>query len=101
MQTPTQKTEEQVSQHVEKYGIDNMTKYYIMDGVKVINELGLWDWLREFEPEPNRGFMFSDDETLMKINKKLSKDHSGCSYGITMRNLHRLSRDTHLEKVKN
>jgi hypothetical protein len=50
-----------------------------------ITACDLWDWLREFKPHSNEGFMFSTHPNLSRINEKVTYEHSGASYGMTMR----------------
>ncbi len=58
------------------------------DADKAITECGLWDWLRDYTPEENKGFMFSQHPNLDKINAAMKYGgHSGSSYGWTMRQM--------------
>jgi hypothetical protein len=55
-----------------------------------ITETKLWDWLRNYNPPSNLGFMCDTNRELYTINKKMREDpisenHSGCSYCLTMR----------------
>jgi hypothetical protein len=58
------------------------------DADKAITECGLWDWLRDYNPEEGKGFMFSNHPNLDRINNAMKYGgHSGTSYGWTMRNM--------------
>jgi len=64
---------------------------YLKSAHKAITTCELWDWLKNFEPQEDRGFMFSKDvPELDRLNEEMYKDpvnggHSGASYGCTMR----------------
>jgi len=58
------------------------------DADKAITECGLWDWLRDYNPEDGKGFMFSNHPNLDRINNAMKYGgHSGSSYGWTMRQM--------------
>ena len=51
-----------------------------------------WNWMRNYEPDPQNGFMWSNEGVICKINNKMYEDpvsgqHSGCSYGCMMRDM--------------
>jgi len=54
-----------------------------------VRQLGLWDFVREFEDE-QRGFMYSNDPRALQIGNHPLVDrhgHSGASFGICCRNV--------------
>jgi hypothetical protein len=56
------------------------------DAYEAISKCNLWEWLRTYSPEKDKGFMFSEHPNLTSINKAMKFDgHSGASYAITMR----------------
>lgn len=58
----------------------------LQDMDETITKLNLWDWMKTFEPEEGKGFMFSDHPNLELIRENSSYGgHSGSSYGWTMR----------------
>ena len=61
----------------------------IEDGIRAVDAVeGGWEFLRDYEVHPMKGFMFADPEpTLTEIGSKLHLGHSGASYGKTMRTL--------------
>jgi hypothetical protein len=58
----------------------------LTDAHTAITACELWDWLRDFHPHANEGFMFSRDPALDRIAEAMTyKGHSGSSYAWTMR----------------
>jgi hypothetical protein len=58
----------------------------LRDAYKAISKCNLWEWIRTYSPEKDKGFMFSEHPNLDRINKAMEFDgHSGASYAITMR----------------
>ena len=71
---------------------DPHSRSMIQNGYRTISQLELWDWLRNYEPEPGRGFMFSSSPNVDRIMHHMESQpdapgHSGSSFGYTMRNL--------------
>lgn len=65
----------------------------IQDAYDTITQLGLWDWLKNFNPHPNEGFMFSSDLTLAMLSSSLSyRGHTGVTFARTMRVVHDIAR---------
>jgi len=62
----------------------------IEDGIRAVDAVeGGWEFLRGYEVDPMKGFMFADREPILdQIGSKLHTGHSGASYGRTMRCLH-------------
>jgi len=63
-----------------------------------VTQTELWDWLRDFEPEEGKGFMFSDTLEINRINNKMREDpisdnHSGASYGCMMRTMQYIAKN--------
>lgn len=79
--------------------------YMIQDAYDTVKRLELWDWLKEFKPHPNEGFMFTPDITIATIGKEMKYDgHSGASFGWTMREIQSIARngwETHKELILN
>lgn len=68
--------------HIDRVMLKNM--------YDAITELNLWDWLRKFTPEENKGFMFTQNNKITQIithNKVESDMHSGASFGFCMRQM--------------
>ena len=64
------------------------------DGIRAVVAVeGGWEFLRDYEVNPSKGFMFADpNPTLDEIGRNLHKGHSGWSYGRTMRCLHSIAK---------
>lgn len=57
------------------------------DAYAAVTAAEAWDFLRDWSPPKERGFMFTQHPTLDSIQKqmKLMGAHSGASYGYCMR----------------
>ena len=72
---------------------DNWSRPYFKSAHQAISRCELWIFLKNFEPDSGRGFMFTRDvPELDRLNEEMHKDpvnggHSGASYGCTMRNM--------------
>lgn len=66
---------------------------YFKSAHQAISRCELWNWMRNYEPERDRGFMFARNvPELDRLNEEMMNDpvnegHSGASYGCTMRNM--------------
>lgn len=65
-----------------------------------ITNTELWEWLRDFEPEEGKGFMFSSSPELDRIQSKMAEDpisgsHSGASYGSMMRHMQYIAKQSY------
>ena len=76
----------------------------LTDAHRAITTCNLWDWIQTYEPEEGRGFMFSRHPNLERINAAmLYTDHSGSSYGWTMRVMESIAKkgwDAHKSEVR-
>jgi len=53
-----------------------------------ITKLDLWEWLKNFEMNPNVGFQFDDTPEITLISDETASDgHSGSSFGWCMVNM--------------
>ena len=71
---------------------DNSYRDFLKSAHKAISICELWNWMRIYEPPPNKGFMWSQPTELERINQQMWKDpingnHSGSSYGFIMRDM--------------
>jgi len=79
----------------------NLTEIYetyelemVQDAYDTVKRLGLWEWLGTFEPHANEGFMFTTDINVAMIGNGLKyNDHSGSSFGWTMRVVHDIAKN--------
>ena len=63
------------------------------DADNAITQTELWHWLKNYEPEDGKGFMFSNHPNLDRINNAMKYGgHSGSSYGWTMRMMEYISK---------
>lgn len=66
----------------------------LQDAYDTIKRLGMWEWFGKFEPHANEGFMFTSNINIAMIGKELKyQDHSGASFGITMRQVHHIAKN--------
>jgi len=73
---------------------DNMFKKAVENAFKYINDNNLWEFFKTYEPDADKGFLFSRNETLDKLSKVLYNDgHSGTSFAITMRNMQAIAKN--------
>jgi hypothetical protein len=86
---------------------DELSRRNIMGGIWALNKLELWDWLKNFIPEPNKGFAYSDTIEITNIGNMLQSNenpyqsyHTGFSFEWTMRTL-QIIVHTNLEEFKN
>jgi hypothetical protein len=65
-----------------------MTRDMLRDGYSAVSRCELWDWLKTYEPEEGKGFMYSKPTPEMeRINSEITTDHSGSTYGFVMRRM--------------
>lgn len=61
-------------------------------GVKALNKLKLWEWIRTYQP--TNGFCFSNSNNVNKIMNETNGDgHSSTSFGCMMRGLQKVACD--------
>jgi hypothetical protein len=83
---------------------DTYTRDLVNNGYRTISQLELWDWLRNYTPEPGAGFMFSTSPNIERIMQHMesqpdSPGHSGSSFAFTMRSLQYIAKNG-IEKYK-
>ena len=62
---------------------------------QAITNVDGWDFLSDYKPHPDKGFMFSSDPMLTKISEetdRLKVGHSGTSWAVCMRNMQYIAR---------
>jgi len=84
---------------------DSDTRRNVKNGYDAVTQLELWSWLKTYEPEPGRGFMWSTHKNITNIGNKMhtlpdSPYHSGSSFAFTMRHLHYIAKNG-IDKYKN
>ena len=65
---------------------DKSSRQYVEDVYQATTKAEAWDLMKE-EPEAGKGYMFTSDPRYKLIQDKMEYygDHSGSSYGWTMR----------------
>ena len=67
---------------------DANTRRYMENAYIVISALdGGWEFMRTFEPEQGKGFMFSEHPMLTQIYSRIDTAHSGASLALVMRGM--------------
>ena len=84
---------------------DNYESKLLRDAHEAITKCDLWDWMRSYTPQEGLGFVFTSHPNLDAINKamKMMDDHSGGSYGWTMRQMESIAKigwDAHKNMVR-
>jgi len=84
---------------------DKFTKEFLKSAHRAISLCELWDWMRIYEPQADRGFMWSKTPELDRLNQQMFKDpinseHSGSSYGFIMRQMEYIAKNGY-ENLKN
>jgi hypothetical protein len=60
----------------------------LTDAYQAITACDLWDWMKTYTPDKDKGFVFSTHPNLDRINAAMKyQGHSGGSYGWTMRTM--------------
>lgn len=67
----------------------------LADAYQAVTAAGLWDFFKLEAPPEDKGYMFWDSPELKRVEQhmKLLDQHSGASYGWTMRNMQAIARD--------
>jgi hypothetical protein len=65
----------------------------LSDAYQAITTCDLWDWMKTYTPDKDKGFVFSSHPNLDRINAAMkNKAHSGGSYGWTMRTMENIAK---------
>ena len=77
---------------VKVYGTD--FRRCLLNAANAITNYELWDWLKNYNPEEGKGFMFSSDQNINLIGNALDSDgHSGATFAYTMRCMETIAKD--------
>jgi hypothetical protein len=73
---------------------DPMWRMFLHDAYQAVGLADAWSYLRDESPPDDKGFMFSSSSATDTIQKFMRHrhDHSGASYGITMRCMERIAK---------
>ena len=71
---------------------DSSTRCMICNGHEAISELGLWTWMKDFDPPTDEGFMWTTHPNIYRISSKMSllpnnPHHSGATFATTIKHL--------------
>jgi hypothetical protein len=84
-----------------------MTRRHVKNGYAAVNQLELWQWLKDFDKNAGDGggFMFNSHPNVTIIGKKMhelpdSPEHSGSSFAFTMVHLQYIAKNG-MDKYKN
>ena len=59
-----------------------------------ITRLKLWEWLKEFNPKKDEGFMFTNNNNLNMIaSDPVNSGHSGASFAYSMRIMEKIAKE--------
>ena len=77
---------------------DNATKDFLKSAHKAISICELWNWMRIYEPPPNKGFMWCSVAELDRLNQQMWKDsingnHSGASHSYILREMQYIAKN--------
>jgi hypothetical protein len=65
----------------------------LIDAYQAITACDLWDWMKTYTPDKDKGFVFSTHPNLDRINAAMKyQGHSGGSYGWTMRTMEHIAK---------
>lgn len=68
--------------------LENFQRDSLKNMFDAITKLNLWEWLKNFEMNPNVGFQFDDAPEITLISDETVSDgHSGSSFGWCMVNM--------------
>jgi hypothetical protein len=72
-------------------GIDAWDAEMFCDAYSAVTKAGCWENIKNFAGE---SFMFSRESWLGEVQKHMAlmDQHSGCSYGVTMRNIESIAK---------
>jgi len=72
-----------------------MDQYFYADAYETIERLGLWEFFRTETPPEGKGYMFWSHPTMDRLTKemKTANDHSGASWGLTMRTMEYIAKN--------
>ena len=76
---------------------DEYEKQMYESAYKVISNMEMWDFLKNYSPPIDSGFMFDRNSTINQIQEEIQKafnnNHSGCSMAFTMRKMEQIAKN--------
>ena len=81
---------------------DELWRDALTDGYKAVEKVGQSGWNELKDHDTQRSFMYGKNTPIIEeITKNMEVEHSGSSYGITMRNLEYIAKHGWKEYVTN
>jgi hypothetical protein len=76
-------------------GISKSDAEFLQDAADAITAAEAWEYIRTLETPEGRGFMFFESAELTQIqaHMKMMDQHSGASYGVTMRHMEMIAKE--------
>jgi len=78
----------------------NVTRELMITSYWALNESNLWNWLKNYVVDKNKGFVFADEPEIMEILRLMESEktpyrysHSGASFGFVMNNLNYIAKN--------
>jgi hypothetical protein len=66
--------------------------HMVFNAAEALNKMGLWYWIRSFEPKD--GFVMSESVNVLKMSEAVQNDdHTSVSFPIMMRLLKKIAND--------
>uniref|UniRef100_A0A6C0DI59 Uncharacterized protein n=1 Tax=viral metagenome TaxID=1070528 RepID=A0A6C0DI59_9ZZZZ len=77
---------------------DTQSRNLVINGYHAVSRCESWNFLKNFKPNNNEGFMFTDHPKVYEIGHMMEScphppGHSGCSFAWTMRQLESIAKD--------
>jgi hypothetical protein len=69
----------------------------------VITSMEMWDFLKRYKVNPNKGFMFDNNDVIGRIMSNISRsydNHSGSSMAYTMRVMEKIAAEQEEKSIE-
>ena len=69
----------------------------------VITRMEMWDFLKRYKVDPNKGFMFDNNDVIGRIMLNIANDydnHSGSSMAYTMRVMEKIASEKEEKNIE-
>jgi len=76
---------------------DEQEKKMLQSAYDVISNMEMWDFLKNYTPPEDTGFMFDNNSKINDIQEQIqiqyNYNHSGCSMAYTMRKMEEIAKE--------
>jgi hypothetical protein len=76
---------------------DEQDRKMFLSAYNTITQMEMWDFIKNYEPPENAGFMFDRNTTIQSIHNKIAENynnnHSGFSMAFTMRKMQEIAKN--------